>query len=68
MDKLNKNGIHTRTSGTLLLFSYDPDRILWMEERIPGVTHQAGWDTRKEFPICHRNAVRKSIDRRSILL
>lgn len=35
MDKLNKNGIHTRASGTLLLFFYDPDPISWMEERIP---------------------------------
>jgi hypothetical protein len=37
MDKLNKNGIHTRASGTMLLFFYDPDRILWMEERIPAL-------------------------------
>lgn len=43
MDKLNKNRIHIRTSGTLLLFSYDPDRILWMEERIPALlTKQDG--------------------------
>jgi hypothetical protein len=43
MDKLNKNRIHTRTSGTLLLFFYDPDRILWVEERIPALlTRQDG--------------------------
>ena len=43
MNKLNKNRIHTRTSGTLLLFFYDPDRILWMEEIIPALlTRQDG--------------------------
>ncbi|MFA4917837.1 MAG: lipopolysaccharide kinase InaA family protein [Thermodesulfovibrionales bacterium] len=43
MDKLNKNRIHTSTSGTLLLFFYDPDSILWMEERIPALlTRQDG--------------------------
>ncbi len=37
MDKLKKSGIHTRASGTLLLFFYDCERISWMEERIPAL-------------------------------